>query len=99
MAEERYVLIAQMDVAPQAEGEFNDWLNKDHIPAVMKVPGVVSVRRYAAPVGEPKYMTVYELTSPDVPSSPAWNATRSVGRTQKMRPFIRNSTFRIYRQL
>ncbi len=98
MAEGRYVLIAQMDVDMQVEGEFNDWLLREHLPAVQKVPGVLSAKRYMSPTGEPKYMVIYELASPDVPTTEAWDNTRKVGRTAKLRPYIRNGAYRMFRQ-
>lgn len=99
MAETKYLLVAQMDVEPHVEKEFNDWFNRDHIPAVLKVPGVLGVRRYVALQGSPKYTAEYELTSPDIPTSKAWAETRNAGRTAQMRPHVRNSSYRLYRQM
>ena len=98
MPESRYVMIAQMDVDPSVEAEFIDWLAKEHIPAVSRVPGVLSVKRYVAPLGDPKYMIIYELSRSDVPSSRDWNETRKVGRTARMRQHIRNASYRVFRE-
>jgi uncharacterized protein (TIGR02118 family) len=45
------------------EAEFNRWYNDEHVPDVLKYPGVVSARRYKAISGEGKfeYMAVYEI--------------------------------------
>ena len=39
-------LLIAMNVAPEAEAEFNEWYNTEHIPALGGVRGVLSARRY-----------------------------------------------------
>jgi hypothetical protein len=46
----RYVLIASMDVTPQVEPLFNEVYDTEHVPNLLKVPGVRSVTRMK---GEP----------------------------------------------
>ena len=41
----RYVFIAAMDVDPAKEAIFNEVYDKEHIPNLLKVPGVKSVTR------------------------------------------------------
>jgi len=40
------LLLIAMNVAPEAEAEFNEWYNTEHIPALGSVPGTLSARRY-----------------------------------------------------
>ncbi|KAI0658235.1 hypothetical protein C8Q70DRAFT_209506 [Cubamyces menziesii] len=50
--------------------EFNDWLDNEHVPLRVAVPGFQSWSRWAAVDGErPTYAGVYDLTSPDVLTS------------------------------
>ena len=39
----RYVLIASMDVTPEAESLFNEVYDTEHVPNLLQVPGVHSV--------------------------------------------------------
>jgi hypothetical protein len=41
----KYLFIASMDVAPDKEALFNEVYDTEHIPELLKVPGVLSVRR------------------------------------------------------
>lgn len=68
----KYLLIVRMDVNPENEKQLNDWYNIVHIPALLKVPGVLSGRRYITTQGSPKYTAIYEFDRPDVTLSEAW---------------------------
>ena len=72
----KYIYIAQIDVAPEDEAEFNRLYDAEHIPRLTAVPGVISGRRYklnAPGAGTvPRYLAIYELESPDIPQSEAW---------------------------
>ncbi|MGH8722463.1 MAG: hypothetical protein ACREU4_10785, partial [Burkholderiales bacterium] len=41
----KYLFIASMDVAPDKEALFNEVYDTEHTPELLKVPGVLSVRR------------------------------------------------------
>jgi len=102
----RYVFTASMDVEPEKEALFNEVYDQEHIPELLKVPGVLSVvRTTLAPLkmsmggelktivaeGEPKYSAVYELESAEVLTSPAWAAAVEKGRwPSQVRPHTRN---------
>ena len=42
----KYLMIASMDIDPERETIFNEVYNKEHVPNLMKVPGVLGVTRY-----------------------------------------------------
>lgn len=102
----RYVFIAAMDVEPGKEAIFNEVYDKEHIPNLLKVPGVKSVTRLTqeplemfiggekkriAAEGEPRYTAVYEIESPDVLTSQAWSKAVEAGRwPSEVRPYTRN---------
>ncbi len=96
MPQERWVLVGLIDVSPGMEREFTDWFRREHIPAMKKVPGVLGVRLLINGQPRNKYVALYELTSPRVPGSAAWEATRYAGRTAEIRPHIRNSSYTLY---
>lgn len=68
-----------------AEQEFNDWMDKEHVPGLGSVPGVLAARRYEAVSGTPRFFAVYHVASQDVLTSDAWKAAGSTEWTQRMR--------------
>jgi hypothetical protein len=86
------LLVASMNVDPAAEAEFNEWYNKEHLPQLGAVPGVLTARRFQAsgPGIEKKYLALYHLTSPDVSRSDAWAKAANTPWTEKMRPHFRD---------
>ncbi len=105
-ARSRYVFIASMDVDPDKEDLFNEVYDQEHVPLLLKVPGVISVTRFeSAPLtmimagerrtidaeSEPRYSAAYEIESPDVLVSEAWAEAVDHGRwPTQVRPFTRN---------
>lgn len=105
-ASTRYVFIASMDVDPEKEDVFNEVYDQEHVPMLLKVPGVVSVTRFVnEPLtmimagerrtietpGEPKYSAAYEIESPDVLVSDAWAQAIDQGRWPgEVRPYTKN---------
>ena len=107
MAEKaKYLFIASMDVDPDKEALFNEVYDTEHIPALLKVPGVLSIRRAVrepltmfiggekktmVAEGEPRYSAYYELESAEVLTSEAWGKAVELGRwPSQVRPFTRN---------
>ncbi|MBL8386411.1 MAG: hypothetical protein JNM90_25225 [Burkholderiales bacterium] len=102
----RYLLTAAMDVDPDKEALFNEVYDTEHIPELLKVPGVLAVHRHVlVPLemslggqkrtmvaeGEPKYTAIYELENAEVPASAAWAAAVEAGRwPAQVRPYTRN---------
>src|SRR5690349_21946744 len=102
----RYVFIAAMDVDPAKEAIFNEVYDKEHIPNLLKVPGVKSVTRLTQqPLemfiggekkkivadGEARYTAVYEIDSPGVLTSGAWAEAGEAGRWPSgVRSYTRN---------
>ena len=99
-----YVYIAQMDIPPEHEAEFNRIYDHDHIPIILKVPGVRSCTRFALEHGSvaniPKYTAVYEIDSPDVVTSDAWKEAIDQGEWKpKIRPHTFNRIITVSRKL
>jgi hypothetical protein len=101
-----YVFIVSMDVAPDKEALFNEVYDNEHIPSLLKVPGVRSVTRMRTepasvmiggerkPVsgeGAPTYLAMYEIDSPEVLTSRAWALAVEEGRwPSQVRPYTTN---------
>jgi len=102
----KYLMIASMDVDPEHEAIFNDVYDKEHVPNLSNVPGVLGVTRYkrgelTMNIGgeqktieipnEPTYTAIYELESPDVLTSAAWDKAVEQGRwPAQVRPHTKN---------
>lgn len=102
----RYLLSAAMDVDPAKEALFNEIYDKEHVPALLGVPGVVSIARFklgelTMSIGgqrrtivvenEPEYTALYEIERPEVLASDAWADAVERGRwPAQVRPYTRN---------
>ena len=88
--EARHLYIIEIDVPPEKEADFNRLYDEEHIPALLKVPGVLGASRFqTSEAGSPKYIAVYELERPDVTDTPAWRAAADSGEWPTFaRPFL-----------
>jgi uncharacterized protein DUF4286 len=88
------LMMFAMNVAPEAETEFNEWYDVEHIPRLTAVPGCLSARRFrivsALSGGNQRYLAIYHLASPDVQASAAWKEAAGTPWTAKMRPHFRD---------
>jgi len=111
----RYVFTASMDVEPAREGIFNEVYDTEHVPLLLRVPGILSVARFQTQeltmiIGgqrktillenEPTYNALYEIESPEVLASPAWAKAVEAGRwPAQVRPHTRNRQHLLYRRI
>ena len=92
-------LIVRTDVAPEMEDEFNRWYNKEHIPLLLKVPGVLWAKRGMNTGEGQKYIAVYEHESGEVQKSPAYQDVLKTDWARRIRPHLRNFAREIYELL
>ena len=111
----KYIFSAAMDVEPEKEALFNEVYDKEHVPLLLKVPGVVSVARFKKQevtllIGgerktvvfeeEPAYNAIYEIESPEVLVSDAWGKAVDQGRWPgQVRPYTKNRKHILYRRI
>src|SRR5258708_6838329 len=84
------VLLIAMNVAAEAEGEFNEWYNSEHLPGLAGVPGVLCARRYRGAGATQRYAAIYHFADPEVPNSAAWKSAGGTPWTLRMRPHFRD---------
>ena len=105
----KYLLIVSMDVQKDKEDLFNEVYDTEHIPAILKVTGVIKVKRYKLQSitmnfggelkdldikTEPRYTAIYEIRNPDVLKSNEWGDAVEFGRwADEVRPFTSNRQF------
>jgi len=111
----RYLFTAAMDVEPAKEALFNEVYDTEHVPLLLKVPGVISVARLKRTTltmiiggekktmvaeNEPVYSATYEIESPEVLTTPAWGAAVDQGRWPgQVRPFTKNRRHVLYQRI
>ena len=111
----RYLFTAAMDVEPAKEAIFNEVYDGEHVPLLLKVPGVIAVARFKRQeltmvIGgerktivienEPAYNALYELESPEVLTSDAWAKAVDQGRWPgQVRPYTKNRRHVLYRRI
>ncbi len=102
----KFLFFASMDVAPEKDALFNEVYDQEHVPMLLKVPGVISIvrletqpltlsiggeRQTIVAEGEPKYSAIYEIESPEVLVSDAWAEAVEAGRwPEEVRPYTSN---------
>ena len=110
-----YVLTASMDVQPDKEALFHEVYDREHVPSLLTVPGVISVARFKVEpltmsIGgqlrtivvenEPRFGAVYELESPEVLTSDAWAKAVEQGRwPAQVRPYTSNRRHVLHRRI
>jgi hypothetical protein len=110
----KYVFMASMDVDADKEALFNEVYDTEHIPNLLKVPGVHSAVRFK---GEPfqvsiggetksiaheggRYSAAYEIDGPHVLVSPEWTKAGEAGRWPgQVRPYTRNRRHALYKMI
>jgi hypothetical protein len=84
------LLLIAMNGEREAEAEFNEWYNTEHIPALGSVPGTLSARRYRGTGATQRYAAIYHFANPDVPYSSAWKTAANTPWTERIRPYFRD---------
>ncbi|OLB94909.1 MAG: hypothetical protein AUH30_16605 [Candidatus Rokubacteria bacterium 13_1_40CM_68_15] len=111
----RYLFSAAMDVEPAKEALFNEVYDREHVPNLLTVPGVIAVARFKREEltlsiggerkrivieGEPRYGALYEVESPEVLVSDAWAKAVEQGRWPgEVRAFTKNRRHVLYRRI
>ena len=115
MIQTRFLFSAAMDVQADKERAFHEVYDTEHVPLLLKVPGVVSVARFKTQelslvIGgerttsvvedEPKFRALYEIESPDVLLSEAWAKAVDAGRWPgEIRPYTKNRRHNLYQRM
>jgi hypothetical protein len=84
------LLLNAMNIAPEFEAEFNEWYDKEHIPALSAVPNVLCARRFRGTSGNRKYVALYHLAGPEVVESAEWKKARESDWTSRLQPHFRD---------
>ena len=78
MPDTRYLFLTAHDIPAHKEEEFTAWYNTEHIPAMLRVPGFVTARRFklaqlpnrpGLQSSCPQYLALYDLADKDAVES------------------------------
>ena len=110
-----YLFTASMDVRPDKEALFHEVYDREHVPTLLTVSGVISVARFKVePLkvsiggeiktivveGEPRFGALYEIESPEVLTSDAWAKAVEQGRwPAEVRPYTMNRRHLLHRRI
>jgi hypothetical protein len=90
------LVIIKTDVTPEMEQDFNRWYDEEHIPGLLKVPGIKSARRGINSGAGQKYIAVYEHESAEVQHSQAYKDVLGTDWARKIRPHLKNFSRETY---
>ena len=111
----KYLFSASMDVQSDKERLFHEVYDKEHVPLLQTVPGVISVARFKTEeltmiIGgerkkivvenQPRFTALYEVEGPEVLVSDAWAKAVDKGRWPgEVRPYTSNRRHLLYRRI
>jgi hypothetical protein len=72
------ILIAAMNIANAAEGEFHDWYDTEHLPERVACPGFIECQRWIGAADPKVSVAIYDLDTIDVLKSPGYQAIGGV---------------------
>ena len=84
------MMMFAMNVPAEVDADYNAWYNEEHVPALSKVPGCLSARRFKMMGGTHRYLAMYHLTGPEVQATDAWKAAAGTPWTAKLRPHFKD---------
>jgi hypothetical protein len=99
-----HIFVVQLDIPAEHEAEFNRVYDTEHFPMLSKVPGVRSAARYrlehSTVPGMQRYLTIYELDSPDVLKGAAWEEAGRFGDwATKIRPRLTSRHHSVFERI
>ena len=99
-----YIYLVQMDVPAELEEEFNRIYDTQHVPNIIKAPGVHGCTRFRLESsdveGMARYAALYEIDWPEIPNSDAWRAESEKGDwPTKIRPHTTNRSHLIFKRI
>ena len=99
-----HLFVVQLDIPAADEAEFNRIYDTEHFPMLSKVPGVRSAARYrlerSTVPGMERYLTIYELDSPAVLESEAWEKAGAYGDwAAKIRPKLTSRQHSVFERI
>ena len=98
------IYVVQMDIPAERDADFNRIYETQHVPEILKVPGVLGVERYkleqSSEKDMPTYLAIYRCASADIPQNADWKKASDTGDWKEMiRPYTTNRRHSIFSKL
>ena len=93
-----FIYMVQTDIPADVVEEYTRWYDEEHLPRLVRVPGILRARRYEAVKAQPFYLTAYDLCDVNAFESPQGLVARKTPWTERMRSKFfnaRRSTWRL----
>jgi hypothetical protein len=87
----QWLYVVHTDIPSDISSEYNTWYDEEHLPRLVKVPGIIRARRYASPDQSPRYLTAYELSDRHAFTTPEGLKARNTPWTARMRNLFQNT--------
>ena len=97
--EKHIIIINRIDIKPEMEEEFNRWYDEEHIPNLLKVPGVLWAKRGRNTGDGLKFIAVYEHENINVQHSDAYKEAVSTEWSRKLKPHRLKTEREVYELL
>ena len=99
-----YAYLVMMDIPAELEDDFNRVYDTQHVPNIVKAKGVNGCVRYKVEStnkeGMARYAALYDIDSPDVPTSDGWVTESEKGEwATQIRPHATNRSHTIYKKV
>ena len=99
-----YLYLVQLDVPAELEDEFNRIYDTQHVPNILKAPGVHGCTRYRLESGDvegvARYAAMYEIDAADTPQTAGWKAESDRGDwVDKIRPHLTNRSHMVFKKI
>ena len=100
----RYRFVLQLAIPAELDAKFNDLYDNDHLPYMIKIPGVNSCSRFKLEWADSdetlEYLCIYELDDPELPRSPIWKKHAAMGRwATEMRQHVTRRRSGVFRKI
>lgn len=92
MTKEPVFVIAMIDIEDKDEADFQRWLDEEHLPTKLSVPGIFSIRRFRVADGPEnsysrdragsKFVILYEVESVEALEAPSNRDSSTGGKDQ-----------------
>ncbi|MCA3070400.1 MAG: hypothetical protein ING90_04850 [Rhodocyclaceae bacterium] len=97
IGEAPYCMMITFEIDPKDEAEFNDIYDNDHVPNIMKLPGVTEVLRFREAEANAKgflvYTAVYMMATENLHLTSEWTVLSDLGRwAPVIRPKVKSRT-------
>src|SRR3954453_13674036 len=88
MPDAKALLLVTMEAPAGLEEEFNDWYDTEHLPQRCALPGFETGARFVCIDCWPRWLALYDLTSPAALESEAYRAVSGANNTSWSRRIL-----------